>query len=363
MSFFQFSISENPHYLFEKHYHLEKPPYSIRFHCFQLVKFVVPEQKITTEQEEWLFWMKNDRPSKRWEKRLAPILDKENWNEDWNAWYDIREEQQTSRPKRVLKLYQQADFTLDKQFLKSPATKADWNWYLLEKMIGYLPRKQVNMTKINLDAIQSKLATIAFTLFRGWTQNYMAGNPTLNLTIVNEELLVNDLQNCLKSAILDAFLSDSFYSPEYDSSILLSAHLHGHLGKHWYMEYIIKHSAEFKTTMALKSLSAWMSLEDVSALRIDEIYEQVLKDKINLANMDFNIPKTDLLSQDGTIIEPNEGKTKVHIAIENLAHEQIGKLQTLTTQTKDFMPKVLPIVGRDILERLIEDNQKVFFNV
>lgn len=138
----------------------------------------------------------------------------------------------------------------------------------------------------------------------------------------------------------------------------LEGHLHGILSRHWYLEYVIKQSDDFKTCMALRSLSTWMKLEDVQSLKIDDIYNQVMSSKVNLADMDTSIQKIDLNDDKGRVIEPNDGLGKVHVVIENLVHQYIKKISAI--KIDDFMPEVSEVINVETFTQLLESNKSLF---
>lgn len=112
--------------------------------------------------------------------------------------------------------------------------------------------------------------------------------------------------------------------------------------------------------MALRSLSTWMKLEDVQSLKIDDIYNQVMSSKVNLADMDTSIQKIDLKDDKGRVIEPNDGLGKVHVVIENLLHQYIKKISAI--KIDDFMPNVLEIINEETFTQLLERNKSLFLS-
>jgi hypothetical protein len=95
------------------------------------------------------------------------------------------------------------------------------------------------------------------------------------------------------------------------------------------MEYVIKQSQEFKTCMALRALSVWLSIETVASVRLDDIYKNILREKVNLVDMNIKITKEDLLSSKGKLIEQNMGTGQIHTVVENLLHTYINKISSM----------------------------------
>jgi len=355
--FMQFETVMQSDYHIEKLYVFQKPPYSVQFDCFELPKFNVQVPELCTDQDRWLYWLKNDSIPPGWEPELLPLTGWKYWNKDWREKYQRHIEWATERCEREIK----EGKNLDPRYLKEPATQVAWHWHFVEKQIGALPKRKVKPEAIDLSAIANQLPACAFQLFRGWSANCKAKHPDLHLILESEHLLPTDLQQTLREAIIEVFNYDPFYlylCNNERGAVYLEGHLHGILSRHWYLEYVIKQSDDFKTCMALRSLSTWMQLEDVQSLKIDDIYDQIMRSKVNLTDIDTSIPKVDLKDDKGRVIEPNEGTGKVHTVIENLLHQYIKKISAL--EMEDFMPKVSGVIDEEVLAQLVESNKPSF---
>ncbi len=357
LCFLQFTIDETPDCHVQKHYTFKKSPYELRFNCFQLPKFDLTENQLTTDRDHWLYWLRHDRIPKAWDEQLTPLISWKNWDKDWRDKYKRREEWFQERQQKTLKEAK----NLDERFLEKPAEKARWHWYYLEKQIGFLPKRPLKSKEIQLEGFEGAFAQYAFPLFRQWTTNCKVKHPTLDLHIENEQVLIEDVEQIIRQAIIDLFNYDRYYLSgcrEDDAAMCISGFIQGGLGRHWYMEYVVKQSQEFKICMALRSLSTWMGLEDVASLQIDDIYDKVLRSKVNLANLNTEINREDLLSKKGKVIEPNEGRGKVHIVIENLLHDYIKKISTIDMEL--FMGNISNIVPDAVLRQWVSANRALF---
>jgi hypothetical protein len=357
LCFLQFTIDETADCLVQKHYTFKKSPYELRFNCFQLPQFQLTEEELSTDQERWLYWLRNDRIPTAWTEQLTPLVHWKNWDKYWRDKYKWREDWFQERWQKTLK----EEKYLDERFLEKPTTNANWHWFYLEKQIGILPKKPVKPREIQLDGLEAVAAQYAFSLFRQWTTNCKVKHPSLDLHIENEQVLIADVEQVIRQAIIEFFNYDRFYlfgCREEDAATYLAGFIQGGLGRHWYTEYVIKQSQEFKVCMALRSLSTWLSIEEVATLQIDDIYENVLRSKVNLANLDTEIKREDLLSSKGKVIEPNEGRGKVHIVIENLLHDYIKKISAL--QMELFLDDISEIIPDAVLRQWVKDNWAVF---
>ena len=355
--FMQFETDTQASYHIKKLYTFNKQPHSVRFDCFELPKFNAQVPDLYTDQSSWLYWLSNDRIAPGREQEFLPLIDWKYWNKDWKERYQRHVEWEVERSERDIKTGK----NLDPRYIQEPTTRAKWNWLLVEKQLGVLPKRKVKTEKIDLSAIAEQLPTCAFELFRGWTAKCKAKHPELHLVLESEHSLPADLQQSLCEAIIEVFNYDPFYLHSCDTergAMYLEGHLHGILSRHWYLEYVIKQSDDFKTCMALRSLSTWMKLEDVQSLKIDDIYNQVMSTKVNLADMDNSIQKIDLKDDKGRVIEPNDGLGKVHVVIENLLHQYIKKISAI--KIDDFMPDVSEVINVETFTQLLESNKPLF---
>lgn len=357
--FMQFETDTQVHYYTEKSYSFNKPPYSVRIECFELPKLNAQVANLNTDQATWLYWLGNDCIPPGKEKEFLHLMNWKHWNSDWRDRYQRRVEWMVERSERDIKKGK----NLDPRYLDKPATKARWNWLLLEKQLGILPKRKVTTDEIDISAIAAQLPACAFELFRGWTSKCTTKHPDLHLGLESEASLPTDLQQSLREAITETYNYEPFYLHACNTkqgALYLEGHLHGILSRHWYLEYVVKQSDDFKTCMALRSLSTWMQLEDVQSLKIDEIYNHVMSSKVNLVDMDTSIQKIDLKDKKGRVIEPNEGRGKVHVAIENLLHQYINKISNI--EVEDFMPDVSEVINVKIFIQLLESNKPLFLS-
>ena len=142
------------------------------------------------------------------------------------------------------------------------------------------------------------------------------------------------------------------------ANILFAGYLEGLLGKHWYIEYIIKNRDEFKTTMVLRSLSLYLQLEDITLIKIEDIYKQAMEGKVNLSNPKLDITKMELKTNKGDIIEENDSSFVVQTVINNLINEHIKKIGKI--EAENFNLNIDEFISSDIIKAHIEANWKLF---
>ena len=292
---------------------------------------------------------------------LKAVFDTNNWDKDEKKQYQEHRKYHKERCAEMTQRYIESGVELDKKYLNKPALEVEWNWLLLEKQLGQLPRNKVKASDIDLSALKADLPQLAFDLFRKWTKKCLEKHPSLDLTIIDEQILVKDVQQQMQESLIALFDNDTFYrdnmSKNYATGFVIG-YVQGSLSSHWYMEYVIKTNDIFKTTMALQSLSTYLQTEDVMRLQVDRIYEEVMRGKVNLSNPKLDIQKIDLTSKKGKVVEKNNSKGVVQTALINLVNEYINKISAI--EIEDFDLTVSDFIDSQKIERFIETNWHLF---
>jgi hypothetical protein len=331
--FFSFDFSVNKSHFSSRKYSFDEKPYIVQFDCYELNKF----QSDFSEQNIWLDVIKNGPESLK-NKGKTPLIslfqklfNLKKWNEDDKWWYDSGQKYLSTRRADSIARYRENKYPLDERFLETSATSVKWNWAFLEKQLGQIPRK-VQPNEIDMSYFEDNLPKLAFDLFRRWTKNAQEKYPDKDFTIVDERLLLKDVEQQIRESTIALFNDDDLYQTEPTQAVgvsmvnFLRGHIEGCLGRHWFTEYIYKTTDEYKTTMALRSLSIYLDLEDVMRIQLDHIYTKVMKEKVNLSNPNLDIKKYDLKALDGKIVEQNDAQSTVQTVIRNLLNDQIKKM-------------------------------------
>lgn len=366
--FFYFNFSSNSDFYSVRKYDFEKLPKTIQFDNYELEKFKidVPNEEISASSL-WLDFLKNGRASTEEISKmplfplLKAVFNTDNWDKDEKKRYKEHLKYHKERYAAMTQRYLESGLELDKKYLDKSALEVEWYWLLLEKQLGQLPKNKVNASDIDLSPLKADLTKLAFDLFRKWTKKCLEKHPTLDLTIVDEQMLVKDVQQQMQESLIALFDNDTFYrrnrSKDYATAFVIG-HFEASLGSHWYMEYVIKTKDVFKTTMALRGLSVYLQTEDVMRLQVDRIYQEVMRGKVNLSNPKLDIQKIDLTSSKGEIIETNDSKSVVQTALINLLNEYINKISKIPIENFDLT--VSDFIDQQKVERFIETNWHLF---
>jgi hypothetical protein len=365
--FFSFNISEDSTYKTVKYYEFENPDFTLQFKCFELLKFNKILTDLTTEQDKWLYLFKHGSeavfhlPSSNFKNAVLNALDLENWQADDVKTYEQRAQYRDERPQKTLKYYLDNNVVLDKYFIEIPSQNCTFNWLLLEFQLELLPKYKVNAEDLDISPLQADLAKNVFTLFRQWTTNCKKKHPDLDLTIITEQVLIQNLENTVRKSIIALFNNETFYKQKQSLTFAQSfvlGHIEGKLGIHWYTEYIIKTKKEYKSMMALKAVSNYLTTEDIVRLEIEEIYEEMLKAKVNLSNISVEVPKISLKKGEGISSEEDEIQSNVQTVLNNLAHEYSLKMQSIRVENFDI--EVSKVMDKEALKACILLNWALF---
>lgn len=366
--FFYFNFSTNTDFFSVRKYDFKKLPKTVQFDNYELEKFKVDSsnQEIT-ERTLWLDIFKNglksatEIPETLLVQQLRNVFDTDNWDREERKDYKDSQKHQAKRYSTMMEQYRKSGVELDEKYLNKPATDVDWNWLLLEKQLGQLPKNIVKVSDIDLSPLKADLPKLTFDLFRKWTKKCLEKHPYLDLTIVDEQILIKDVQKQMCESLISLFDNDTFYkrnkSKKYGLTYLLG-HFEGALGVHWYMEYVIKTKDIFKTTMALRSLSLYLQIEDVMRLKVERIYEEVMRGKVNLSNPNLDIQKNDLAPRKGEITETNNSNSVVQTALSNLVNEYIEKISQIEIDNFDL--NVSDFIDEMKVEEYIDKNWQLF---
>ncbi len=178
---------------------------------------------------------------------------------------------------------------------------------------------------------------------------------------MNEQILIKDVAQQIADSVVAVFETDNFYWRDMSKTYAVTyfiGYLEGSLGRHWYLEYIIKTKDAFKTAMALQSLNVYLQTEEVTRLKVEHIYKEVMKGKVNLANPPLEIQKIDLITEGGKVLEENEATNNIETVLTNLTNEYINKMSQIEIENFDI--NVSAFIDENKVLKLIEDNWDLF---
>ena len=368
LCFFFFDFSHHSVFHSVRQYDFDEMPFVLRFDCYELNKFEVSKE--LSEKEIWLHIIKfgfesaSKFPQTPFLRLLKKAFDMRKWDETDIMFYESRQKYKNERHSSILQKYREQKIELDSNFLEKSAHKATWNWGLMEKQLDKLPKNKIIPSAIDIQSLAIDLSRFTFDLFKKWTKKCQKIYPSIDLTIIDERLLVADVEKQIRESLIAVFDDETFYrrgmSKTYATDFFI-VYLEASLSRSWYTEYIIKTRSEFKTIMALRSLKIFLDLEDVMRIKLEDIYSEVMKDKVNLSNLDIGISKIDLKSNNGDkIVEANEATTNVQTVIVNLTNEYIQKVSKI--QVENYNLNLAEHIEDSVVTKFIESNWVLFLH-
>jgi len=206
------------------------------------------------------------------------------------------------------------------------------------------------LSRLNLSSVQDKIPDISFDLFRYWSKEIGINE---SIIVKTEQVLVKDFEASLTNAIiaLNERSESDRKKPGWETGFIIGF-VNGNLGKHWYNEYVVKRSEEYKTFVALQVIEYYLKFDTVCKIKVDNIYETLIASNTNIQNLKIGSNKLDLDMEKFTVREV-EGNGKVTTILK----KQILKINAHIAKLKNNV--ALPVddfLSREAVEKLIEDN-------
>jgi hypothetical protein len=291
------------------------------------------------------------------------MLELSKWPKSDLDWYLNPETTLDFRLDRALKSYQQNEFALNTQYLTQSAPSASLKMGLLKKELGYYPVSYVTKKQLIVTAIKEKKSAV-FPLFRYWSEQAKVATG-IEITIVNEQNLLQDYENEIKTALLALFNSGDMVGQRYSKKWeirTLTAILEARLEIQWHFDYILKQQTLFKKMQAMRAILGYLAASETTNIAIDDIYKKLLKETVNIENISGEID----LEKSGELIKLETGlyshvPENLQNVIRNLMGEMIEQLSQQTQNTPQWLSSGKHIHDEDLFAKLIEQNWYLFF--
>jgi hypothetical protein len=200
------------------------------------------------------------------------------------------------------------------------------------------------------------MAKLAFELFREWTKNAKLKYKENNFTIIDERVLIQDtvygVNNALES-LLKEELAEKRGLVGYDYGYI-TGYIGGYLNQHWFYEYIVKNTDEYKCFIANSSIIAYLEFEEMERIKLNSIYKGLLRQEINLEQIDFAIDYTrcDKL----VITEIGDEKPTTNCPILMYLYNQRSRqmLNFIDEDSPDFLPDAQCFITEQMVTDLID---------
>jgi hypothetical protein len=224
---------------------------------------------------------------------------------------------------------------------------------------------KINASQIDLTIFEEEIIKLSFDLFRDWTKSVQFKHK-FDLTIVSEQLLVEDVKNTLKGAFADLFSHEKYIEEKENPRYLnrgwsvgyILGRVKGFLLVHWYQNYITPHTEFYKRFIAIRSVAEYLKFDKLTEINIDRIYEDILKEKQNLANIDVETRKINFeIRKNKITTSTSEDKGKVVALFENLAIEMALKMPE--NRDDSIQLDIEKHLDDKVLKRMMRHNEEI----
>ena len=214
-----------------------------------------------------------------------------------------------------------------------------------------LERKEVLLESHSMIDNVEKLA---YDLFREWTRKVEYENPEQKIQILDERQLVSDLNDCMQSALISLTKHEKKRKRQrsgYDYGFVVGF-IEGNLNFIWVFDYLVKPSQTYKELIVFKSIYTYLKLDELTSIRINAIYDELIKSESNLLFMDQDIVKNEIEKyRISDIMISTDAGDNVLIFLENRIQEQTKKI--IEFDRSNYMPNLEIFFTKDVIEKLI----------
>ncbi len=207
--------------------------------------------------------------------------------------------------------------------------------------------------------MENKTKKIAFDLFRMWIKNAIIDYPSDDFTIIDETNLIDDLKDTLNSAVRSLLKEEKTEKRKitgYDFGFIVGF-IQGNLNKHWFNEYIIKRTDLYKGFIINKAIIEYLKFDNLTGIRVNTIYENLLKEELNLNTFDFSISELEIKKYDidkvKSINDYVNDNNSVITYLDNRIKEQV--VEIVEIKEPDYLPKIDHIIKNEYIIELIKN--------
>ena len=283
------------------------------------------------------------------------------WEQGELDWYQEQEGNIEERQQRIYEHYQKTSIKLHSDYQKVSAPYAIVHgWKILLKNLGVYPKRAIKAEEINIQQGNNK---VVFALFRNWTKE-VESKEGQSIKIKNEQELIKDFDNALRTAIIYVYTDDSFLENKFGKDWkvkLLAIKTNAQLNLHWHFEYLIKNTALFKSMQALRATLAYLAANEIVEMKIDSLYQDFLKDSTNLIEISpkIDVQKASELINIGDELFSNV-PSQIRTVLKNLMGEVIPRLQAMTKDLPFYLENAEALHDYIALEKVIKGNEALF---
>jgi hypothetical protein len=209
---------------------------------------------------------------------------------------------------------------------------------------------------IDLSPIAHKLEGAAFELFRMWTK-YVPREK--DIEIIDERLLVEDVRQAFENALRALAKDDSAMAETEDYGMwYVISFVQANLNTRWNHQYVTRNTEIYRQFVTLRAIENYLDFDKLAEIRIEKIYEAILSQDTNLANVETKTTRLryDFETKGGIKLVPTEESGTIRTILSNLT-------ATLTLQISkadcDVYLPIRHVFGEETLKELVRENRIV----
>ncbi len=116
----------------------------------------------------------------------------------------------------------------------------------------------------------------AFAVFRGWTAKAKQRYPTLEISVENEQGIVNEFQEAIMKGLESISEKDDSETHYYWCIGFLKGYLISTLSIAWSQKYLLK-PRRYNNILWLKAIILYLSADELTLKRINRLYRYLLE--------------------------------------------------------------------------------------
>jgi hypothetical protein len=216
---------------------------------------------------------------------------------------------------------------------------------------------------IDLSIFKDEISKLSFNLFREWTKSVKPYH-NFDLTILNEQELVAQVKEAIGLATAELFEHKKYKQEKKRKNISLQdwsvyfimERVESQLLCYWHFYYVAPHTDMYKQWAAIRSVLSFLREDKLMEIKIDQEYEETLKNDQNLANLDVQTHKIIKIDVKSNTTQVSEEKGKVITLLENIAFGYSSKIPY--QYFKIVSISIEQYFEVDLIKRIIRHNEE-----
>lgn len=291
-----FGLKAWAHCLTQITYPLPDYPEAMHLTVLDLHAFAKEPGQINTAAERWMWLFRHglqeaglQGAGNVWRQWLSPLF-RENLSAEQEKVYNRHQQDKQRAREIILEHYRENKTPLNEACIEQPAEKAEINLIPMEQMLQVYPPRAVRVQDVDLG--NRDVSPLAFGLFRQWLAKAQEKFPQKDLSIKDENALVQQTRQALQETLIAFYQSDKYiknHSHPHNWCREFRISFEVRISRLWYYEFIYKTGNLFKIYTALQALLAYLNEEETRTIMVTDLYKRLMEEAVNLSQPDWAI--------------------------------------------------------------------------